>query len=304
MSSEGKIPFKVGSVTYETWYKLYGDLKTSKKRPIIVVHGGPGMTHHYMLPNKILYEKAGIPVIFYDQIGNGASSHCPGVPKDFWVPELFMDELDNLTKALGISDNFDLLGQSWGGTLAAEYAATRTPKGLKGLIIANSPASIELCTVGINTLLENFPEEFVRMIRKHEAEGTTNSQEYQDASMVFHKKHTCTTDPWPEELLQSFAEVAKDPTVYHTMLGPSEFATTGNLKNWDITGIIHKIACPTLLISAPLDEIQEVAVLPFFLKIPKVKWVEFQNSTHLPHFEEPEKYFKVILDFLQNTEVA
>jgi len=71
-------------------------------------------------------------------------------------------------------------------------------------------------------------------------------------------------------------------------LGPSQFTTIGNLKNWDITGIINKIACPTLLISAPLDEIQEVAVLPF-LKIPKVKWVELQNSTHLGQFEEPER---------------
>jgi len=73
-------------------------------------------------------------------------------------------------------------------------------------------------------------------------------------------------------------------------LGPSEFTTTGSLKNWDITGIIHKIACPTLLISAALDEMQEVAVLPFFLQIPKIKWVELRNSTHLAQFEEPERF--------------
>lgn len=81
-------------------------------------------------------------------------------------------------------------------------------------------------------------------------------------------------------------------TIYVLRLGPSEFTTTGNLLGWDISDIIHNIACPTLLISAPLDEIQEVAVLPFFLKIPKVKWVELQNSTHLAQFEEPEKYVK------------
>jgi len=125
--------------------------------------------------------------------------------------------------------------------------------------------------------------------------------------MTFYKKHMCTVDPWPEELIQSSKEVTKDPTVNHTMYvcsfasctyltrralyrsGPSEFTTTGNLKNWDITGIVHKITCPTLLISAPLDEVQEVAVLPFFLKIPKIKWVELQNSTHLAQFEEPER---------------
>lgn len=101
--------------------------------------------------------------------------------------------------------------------LAAEYAASRTPKGLKRLIIANSPASIELCTIGMNALLSRFPEEFVNTIRKHEADGTTDSKEYQDAAKKFYMKHTCTTDPWPQELLQSFEEFAKDPTVYHTM---------------------------------------------------------------------------------------
>jgi hypothetical protein len=107
------------------------------------------------------------------------------------------------------------------GMLAAEYAATRTPKGLKRLIISNSPVSMDLCAVGMNELLSHFPEEFVKMIRKHEAEGTTNAQQYQDAAMTFYKKHTCVTDPWPEELNQSFAEFAKDPTVYHTMYVPS-----------------------------------------------------------------------------------
>jgi ABC-type sugar transport system substrate-binding protein len=103
------------------------------------------------------------------------------------------------------------------GMLAAEYAASRTPEGLKRLIIANSPASIELCTIGMNALLSRFPPEFVSTIRKHEADGTTDSKEYQDAAKEFYMKHTCTTDPWPQELLQSFEEFAKDPTVYHTM---------------------------------------------------------------------------------------
>jgi len=200
--------------------------------------------------------------------------------------------------------------------LAAQYAAERTPKGLKRLIIANSPASIALCAQGMDHLLARFPEEFVQTIRKHEAEGTTDSQEYTDTSMMFYKKHICTLDPWPEELIQSFKEFEKNRTVYHTMYvyfravprhtpfdsrplhrwGPSEFTATGNLNSWDITGVIHKIACPTLLISAPLDEIQEVAVLPFFLKIPKVKWVEFQNSTHLAQFEEPERLVVLYFD--------
>jgi len=103
------------------------------------------------------------------------------------------------------------------GMLAAEYAASRNPKGLKRLIIANSPASIALCTQGIQGLLSRFPEEVVQTIRKHEAEGTTDSQEYVDASMIFYKKHACTVDPWPEELDQSFKEFEKNPIVRLSM---------------------------------------------------------------------------------------
>ncbi|KAF8155877.1 Alpha/Beta hydrolase protein [Crassisporium funariophilum] len=302
--STGKVDFIVGANTYQTWYKIFGELKNNQHRPVVVVHGGPGMTHHYMLPHKTIYSETGTPVLFYDQIGNGASSHCPDVPKEFWTPELFMDELDNLLKALGIYEDFDLLGQSWGGMLGGQYAASRTPKGLKRLIIANSPASIELASMGTNALLNEFPQDFVKMMRKHEADGTTEAQEYQEGTMQFYNKHICTLNPWPEDLQASFAAVAQNPTVYHTMLGPSEFNVIGTMKDWTIVDILHRIPYPTLLISSPTDEIQECAVLPFFLNIPKVKWVELQNSSHLAMFEEPERYFKVILDFLKATEIA
>ena len=145
-----------------------------------------------------------------------------------------MDELDNLTKALGIHEDFDLLGQSWGGKhtsncipkdnrklspgmLAAEYAASRTPKGLKRLIIANSPASIALFSQSLDLLLSRFPEEFVQNVRKHEADGTIQSKEYMDATMTFLKKHMCTVDPWPEEQIQSFTAVKTNPAVHLAM---------------------------------------------------------------------------------------
>ncbi|KAF9568272.1 proline-specific peptidase [Agrocybe pediades] len=295
----GTVDFKVGSETYQTWYKVYGDLKNSQRRPLVTLHGGPGMSHHYMLPHKAVYEKEGIPVVFYDQLGNGESSHRRDAPKEFWTPELFMDELDNLLKALRVQDDFDLIGQSWGGMLAAHYAAARTPKGLKRLIIANSPASIELYGKGTASLLAKLPEEIRDNIRKHEEAGTYSSVEYQQGVEVFMKKHVCRVDPWPQDLVDSFKAYEEDKTVYSTMLGPSEFSINGTLKDWNIIDIVHKIHCPTLLISAPDDEVQEEAALPFFKNIPKIKWVELQNSTHLAMFEEPERYFKVLLDFVR-----
>ncbi|KAF8966611.1 Alpha/Beta hydrolase protein [Flammula alnicola] len=306
MSSEttGKADFKVGCEIYQTWYMICGDLKNAQHRPLVAMHGGPGMTHDYMLPHKEIYTRGGRPVIFYDQLGNGASSLCPGVPKDFWTPKLFMDELDNLLKALCIDCDFDLLGHSWGGMLAGQYAATRTPNGLKRLIIADSPASIELASRGTNYLLDQFPKDFAEMIRKHEADGTTDAPEYIQGCMQFNKKHFCTLDPWPQELVTSVVATGNHPTVSNAMMGPAKFNVIGTLRSWSIVDILHRIPYPTMLISTPLDESQECAVLPFFTNIPKVKWVELQNSTHLAMFEEPEKYFKVILDFLETVPPA
>lgn len=200
------------------------------------------------------------------------------------------------------------------GMLAAHYAAARTPVGLKRLVIANSLASIELYKQGSASLIARFPTEIQENIRKHEAAGTYDSAEYQEGVNLFMKKHVCTLDPWPQELLQSFQVYEDNKTVYRSMyvgfqlpvgvvtadgydylcrFGRSEFTIDGNLKDWDIVDILHKIPYPTLLISAPEDEAQEVAVLPFFLEIPKIKWVELQNSTHLGMFEEPERYCSI-----------
>jgi proline-specific peptidase len=193
--------------------------------------------------------------------------------------------------------------------LAGHYATARSPKGLKRLVIANSPASIPLFVAGTNALLDKFPPDFVENVRKLEAEGKTSSPEYQQSTMQFYVKHICTANPWPQNLIDSFHSVEKNPTVYHTMyvdvmlslmvlifnlyfdrLGPSEFNITGTLKSWSIVDILHKIPYPTLLISAPLDEVQELACAPFFFNISKVKWVVIPNSTHLAMYEDPERY--------------
>ncbi|KAJ4467627.1 Alpha/Beta hydrolase protein [Lentinula aciculospora] len=222
-----------------------------------------------MLSNQFLFEAYKIPVIFYDQIGNGASSHAVDEPKTFWTPQLFMDELNNLVEALGISQRFNLLGHSWGGMLVGNYAAQNVPEGLKKVIIANAPSAIDLYEEGTMHLLEQFPKHFADMLKKHEIAGTMDSSEFTEGMMKFNRKHVCTVDPWPESLIQSFNAVQENPNVYSTMWGHTD---------WNAR---------TLLISAPLDEVQEIAVLPWFMGISQVKWVELQHSTHLPQFEEP-----------------
>lgn len=129
----------------QTWYQVYGDLK-SGVTPVVALHGGPGSTHHYILPLIDLATLHAIPLVFYDQIGNGNSTHLPeksGDAAGFWMEQLFLDELDNLIRHLGVQDDYALLGQSWGGMLAARHAAQQ-PRGLKRLVISESPASIAL----------------------------------------------------------------------------------------------------------------------------------------------------------------
>jgi proline-specific peptidase len=147
-----------GGIICETYYKIAGSL-TDGKRPLLVLHGGPGSTHDYTLPLVHLHTTYGIPLIFYDQLGSGRSTHLKEKMGDttFWTEELFMDELDNLIKVLGLSE-FNVLGHSWGGMLAMRWAARRQAGGLRRLVVSNSPASMPLFVEGAMRLRKELPE--------------------------------------------------------------------------------------------------------------------------------------------------
>jgi len=129
---EGYVPFR----GYQTWYRVTGDLR-AKKTPVVILHGGPGAAHDYTDAFKLL-ANSGRAVIQYDQLGCGRSTHLRGKGIDFWTVRLFLDELENLVKQLGIAAGYHVVGQSWGGMLGAEHGITR-PKGLRALVIADSP---------------------------------------------------------------------------------------------------------------------------------------------------------------------
>lgn len=215
----GTIPFTFEGETYSTWYKVVGDLR-SGARPLVTLHGGPGFSHHYMLPHTALATRLNIPVVFYDQIGIGASSHPDkgkGPEKEkFWTMEVFMDELDNLLRHLDINE-FDLLGHSWGAFLGVHYASNRVPRGLRRLILADGTCSMELWTKGTGALVLKLPEDMQRVIKENEEKGTTSSKEYQEAMELWFAKHICKLNPTPELLNQSFSAMGDDSTVYSTM---------------------------------------------------------------------------------------
>lgn len=294
-TTEGTVPFR----GHQTWYRVTGDLAASTaagKVPLVVLHGGPGIPHDYTLRIAGL-AAGGRAVVHYDQLGCGRSTHLPEAGADFWNVQLFLDELDNLLDGLGIRDSYDVLGQSWGGMLAAEHAVLR-PAGLRALVIANSPASMELWLAEANRLRAELPADVQDALLRNEQAGTTDSQEYLDAEKVFYDRHVCRVVPNPPEVVASFEALAQDPTVYHSMNGPSEFHVIGTMKDWTVIDRLDQVVAPTLLVNGRYDEATPACVQPFADRIPDVRWEVFEESSHLPQVEEEERYLQVVGAFL------
>jgi L-proline amide hydrolase len=280
-----------------TWYRIVGGLEADAAlTPLVVLHGGPGAAHNYVEPIADLIAATGRTVILYDQVGCGLSQHLPQAPVEFWTPQLFKDELTALTGHLGIADRYHVIGQSWGGMLGLEHALTH-PAGLKALVVADSPASMPLWVAEANRLRSLLPAEVDEALRKHEAAGTTDSAEYHAAEEVFNDNYVCRV-PQPANVKRSFEQIAEDPTVYHTMNGPSEFHCIGTLKDWDITDQLHTITVPTLLVSGAHDEATPRIVGEIRDRVPGARWELFSWSSHMPHVEEPAKFKDVVTSFL------
>lgn len=280
---------------YQTWYRVTGDLN-SGRTPLVIIHGGPGCTHDYVDAFKDV-AASGHAVIHYDQLGNGRSTHLPDKDPSFWTVELFLAELDNLLDHLQISDNYAILGQSWGGMLGSEHAI-RQPKGLRAFIPANSPTCMRTWVSEANRLRTLLPEGVHETLLKHEAAGTYQDPEYLATSRIFYDHHVCRVNPWPEEVARTFAQVDSDPTVYHAMSGPTEFHVIGSLKDWKSIGRLSKINVPTLVISGRHDEATPLVVKPFLDEIADVRWALFEDSSHMPHVEERQACMGTVVKFL------
>jgi L-proline amide hydrolase len=288
---EGRVAF----ADMETWYRVTGDLD-SPLTPVVIVHGGPGATHNYLLSLSAL-ALTGRPVIHYDQVGCGNSTHRPQAPGDTWNVTLFRDELANLLDALGISSRFHLLGQSWGGMLGAEFAITR-PRGLASLILSNSPASMALWVSEATRLRAGLPAGVRETLDTHEAAGSIEDPEYVAATQVFYDRHVCRVVPNPPEVRRSWELMAEDPTVYRTMNGPNEFYCIGSLRTWSVVGRLGAINVPTLVLSGRYDEATPETLAPFVTEIAGARWEVFDESSHMPFVEEPERYLEVVNEFL------
>ena len=283
---------------HETWYRVVGDL-TAGPTPVVICHGGPGAAHDYVEPIANL-ARHGRGCVLYDQVGCGKSTHLPDAPSELWTVQLYKDELTDLTRHLAIADRYAVVGQSWGGMLGMEHALDHPP-GLRALVVADSPASMPLWVEEANRLRADLPPGVQESLTRHEAGGTTDSAEYEQAVRVFYDRHVCRV-PWPDYVERTFAQLAADPTVYHTMNGPSEFHCIGSLKSWDITDRLHEIATPTLLLSGRHDEATPRIVEQIHSRIPGAEWRIFEESSHMPHVEEPEAFLDAVESFLKTVD--
>jgi len=292
--SEGTVSFGEA----QTWYRVTGDLRpgdSAAPAPLLVLHGGPGAAHDYLLSLTDLADTR--PVVHYDQLGNGRSTHYPDRGAEFWTVDLFVRELHNLVDALGIAGRHHVLGQSWGGFLAEEYALTQ-PAGLHALVLADTAASFPDFVTEANRLRALLPPEVEATLRRHEEAGTTDDPEYEAACMVFYQRHLCRLDPWPDEVVEAFAWIERDPTVYHTMNGPSEFHVIGSIRDWQVKDRLHEIRVPTLIVSGRHDEATPALQQVLHDGIAGSEWVVFEDSSHTPHVEERERYMQVVGDWL------
>jgi proline-specific peptidase len=290
--TEGRIPFK----GHSTWYTIVGEGEEPGKAPLLLLHGGPGGAHDYMESMGEL-ARGGRRVIMYDQLGCGKSP-VPSNP-DLWTVELFVEEVDVVRQALGL-ERLHILGQSWGGMLGMEYALTQ-PEGVESLIICDSPGRMDLWVEEANRLRADLPSDVQETLLKHEQAGTTDDPAYEEACLVFYNRHVCRV-PWSDSVSRSFAQMPNE--VYMTMNGPSEFHCIGTLRTWDVTPRLGEITIPTLVISGRYDEATPKISKEVSDAIPGAEWVLFEESSHMPHEEEPERFRQVVGDFLAQTEAA
>ena len=279
------------------WYRVAGAGGRGASPPLLVLHGGPGVPHDYLVPLDRL-ALAGRAVIYYDQLGCGNSGPRPGGPP--WTVEGFVDELGAVVGHLGL-ERFHVLGHSWGGMLALEFACRR-PRGLAGLVVASCPASMRAWSAEAERLRADLPDVVRRGLDEHERLGIADRDSYLALCMQYYRRHVCRLDPWPECVVRAFARMLERPEVYRSMNGPSDFRVTGTLRDWTIEDRLALVDVPTLITSGRHDEATPLLVECLHRGIAGSSWELFEQSAHLAHVEEPGRYLRRLEAFLSRAE--
>jgi len=282
---EGRVAVQGG----EIWYKIVG---TGSGAPLIVIHGGPGFSHDYMVPVEALGRDR--PVIFYDQLDCGKSDQ-PGDPGN-WRIQRFVAEIESLRRELGLT-KFHLLGHSWGGALAAEYAVGARNRVL-GCVLASPLISTPRWMEDNRRWRKLLPADIQATLDRHEKAGTVRSNEYQEAVQVFYERHLCRTLPWPAPLKASLDKGNFD--LYVTMWGETEFLATGTLRDYDGTQNLPRIEAPTLFTCGEFNEAAPATMYRYSQLVRNAEVRVFNDASHTPHLEQTAAFNQAVAVFLNS----
>lgn len=289
------IPINTPKGIFHVWTKRIGNHPTMK---VLLLHGGPGVTHEYLEVFDSYFPAAGIEYYYYDQLGSYYSDQ-PDQP-ELWELPRFVDEVEQVRQALGLNnENLYLYGQSWGGILAIEYAL-KHQKHLKGLIISNMMASIPSYNeYARKVLMPGMDQTALAEIQRYEAEGDFENPRYMELLIEHHYIHhilRMPADEWPNPLNRTFKHL--NPAIYVPMQGPSELGAGGKLMNWNRTNDLAKIKVPTLVIGAQFDTMDPKHMEWMASAMKNGRYLYCSKGSHMAMYDDQEVYFRGLIQFI------
>jgi proline iminopeptidase len=296
------IPIQTPVGKFNVWTKRFGNNPSIK---ILLLHGGPAAGHEYMEAFESFFPKEGFEFYEYDQLGAPYSDQ----PSDssLWTIERYVDEVDQVRKAIGADkNNFYVLGNSWGGMLAMEYAL-KYQDNLKGMIVADMVASIpDYNTYAYGVLAKQMDPKIFQEIMDIEKRKEFNNPRYEELLIPnFYMKHICRLDPWPESVVRCFnhlnnTKVSKE--IYVMMQGPSEFGASGRLGNWDIKSRLHEIKIPTLMVGAKYDTMDPKAMEEQSKMVQKGRYLFCPNGSHMCMWDDQKIFMRGVIGFIHDVD--
>jgi len=288
-------PLEEGTGYLETahgkvWYRIVGK---GTQIPLLVLHGGPGVSSDYLRPMDALGKDR--KVIYYDQLGSGRSDTIKDTA--LMTVDFYVEELHQVVQKLGLKE-FYLYGQSWGSALAISYYL-KHPEGIKALIFSSPVLSTKLWIRDSEKLIATLPDSLQQAIHINEQRQTYDHPDYLNAVNYYYQRYVVRKTPWSEDLQTSFSAVGP---AYAYMWGPSEFTATGELKTFDCTSRLHKVVVPTLFLTGEFDEALPTTVQYYQSLVPRAKFALIHGAAHVTMHDNPEEHNRCIEEFLDTIE--
>lgn len=295
------IPVDTPKGAFRVWTKRTGNNPSIR---VLLLHGGPGVTHEYLEAFDNFFPAAGFEYYYYDQLGSFYSDQ-PNEP-DLWELPRFVEEVEQVRQALGLNrENFYLYGQSWGGILAIEYAL-QYQQHLKGLVISNMMASIPAYNDYAETaLMPGMDQAALAEIKRLESDAEFENPRYMELLMEHHYVHHFLRMPpeqWPDPVNRAFKHL--NAAIYVPMQGPSELGASGKLLNWDRTGDLTKITVPTLVIGARHDTMDPKHKKWMAGALGNGRYLFRPNGSHLALYDDQQVYFAGLIQFIRDVDAG